>query len=477
MALTLDLPISDAAPPAPADAATETPEAAAAAAVLETSEESTHEAVTIMLLLPVTEPLSGFAAEKGQTFDARIDEDGATYIPYGPDPEGAIYLESKEFKIVETPRQTEPKIDAPETPKSERKHLRVMLMRDMDLPAVDCRGERGQIWYATQTPDGVALNLDSGCRVVLDADDFEIVGDNYQDHPATAGGCAELHSDQAANGTPLEPASQPVVAVTPKLSPRERYIRDKSAMEERLGALTIEEMKLKEQAKLCKKEREVLAEQLSNLIDGWERDGSDDQQQTQQQTTNQQTTPATAAAGGAGDTTTEGRGQSPDAQPASPPAVVDPPAHAAEQAQQACYHDVLRRAALVELTLAPNLHDKLADSGVATVWDLEMLRADISQGKKQWPKGIGKAKVSAVEDALMAWMTRNAECWQAPTTERTAADIDASNQAIEDQQDAERAKEVAQTSVDHAKPEPMPVKSQGPAIQPGVDDRDPLDDL
>lgn len=66
------------------------------------------------------------------------------------------------------------------------------------------------------------------------------------------------------------------------------------------------------------------------------------------------------------------------------------------------------RAAYIEvLNLPTSLADKLAEAGIATMGQLEDLRAEIGLGHAKWPKGIGAAKQTLVEDRIVAWLTEN----------------------------------------------------------------------
>ena len=69
--------------------------------------------------------------------------------------------------------------------------------------------------------------------------------------------------------------------------------------------------------------------------------------------------------------------------------------------------DAWRAAPLSDLHLKTNVHDKLTEAGISTIGQLEDLRADISNRKAKWPKGIGQAKITEVEDAVVAWLTKN----------------------------------------------------------------------
>lgn len=409
MTMTLELPATglDETPhPSLHVVSEDSQEAVAAAAALETPEAD--EEITIRILKNVDDTVSGFTAVKGETFIAHVDAQGDTFIPWQDKGKDAqeIYLEAEEFEIVEA-----------------------LPDEESDAAPIEAPTDN-----ATEPAAG-------GCAV--------------GETPATT------DSDQPATGnTQAEPATPPVVESTPpKLDPREKYLRDKSAMEERLAGLTIEEMKLKEQAKLCKKEREVLAEQLSNLIDDWERGPAPDA-----------ATPEPATAGGAVETASKGQPTVEEsAAPAGPPPAqpVAETGHA-DQDEQARYRRVLESAEIRELSLPSKLEEKLTAAEVKTVWDLEALRGEISLGHRAWPKGIGKAKVTSIEDQLMSWLARNQETWapsqRAAIAAADAADakdaapprskegIDADNLRIADQQDADRDAEVAAAGVSPVDP-------------------------
>lgn len=461
MTVTMELPatgLTETPRPSLHVVSEESQEAVAAAAALETppEERATPEEITVRILRNIDDTVSGFAAVRGETFIAHVDAQGDTYIPWQDSPKGdaqEIYLEAEEFEIVEPLADTLPDIN----PTMEQ------MAGDAPMPQTE--------------PTTAAAG---GCA------DGETPTATSSDQPATGNTQAEPATPPPAAADPATPAPvEPIQAA--KLSPRERYLRDKSTMEERLGALTIEEMKLKEQAKLTKKEREVLAEQLSNLIDGWERGPAPDAAQ-----------PEPAAAGGDAGQGTESvsTGQPTAEQSADPasrqaadvaggdPSTVEPGSDADDQA---FYQDVLERANVSELSLPGKLQEKLIESGVESVWALEMLRADISQGKANWPKGIGKAKVTLIEDALMQWMARNQSCWapgqRAAIAAANADNLPTGNDATEAKKDAVRAADVAETS-----PDTLPVSAEAaeatkqrkvglPAIPPGVDEHDPLDDL
>lgn len=92
--------------------------------------------------------------------------------------------------------------------------------------------------------------------------------------------------------------------------------------------------------------------------------------------------------------------------------------------------DAWKSAPLSALGLPPSLEEKLTSEGMDTIGRLEQRRADISQGKEKWPKGIGPAKVTAIEDAVVGWLTENQHA--AGQDEQPAGDVPAA--AMTDEQ-------------------------------------------
>ena len=201
---------------------------------------------------------------------------------------------------------------------------------------------------------------------------------------------------------------------------RKAYLREKDVLQEHISALMIEQMKLREQAKNCKKEAEVYIEKLNSLIEAWENPGDD--------------SPLDADADvDAGDSGQEGQAltggcvadhddraatERPRTEPVSQQGEVPSQAGArpakSEQRQQARYQSVLDAAPVFDLDLPAKLLERLQEAGATTVWRLEKLRGEIAMGREKWPKGVGEAKVTAIEDALMKWMSAHQESWDAP---------------------------------------------------------------
>jgi hypothetical protein len=214
--------------------------------------------------------------------------------------------------------------------------------------------------------------------------------------------------------TLAEPIVEPIAAVVPAApnhhaaaeSRRADYLRKKDILQEQIAALAIEQVKLKEQVKLCKKECEVYVEQLNNLIESWENPPS----------------PALSTDSGAGVADECGPiqadRQAEDQQQAES---VSSPGESQDSSgrEQARYQAVLNAASIKDLWLPPKVTERLMEAGAATIWKLEQLRADISQGRASWPKGIGEAKITAIEDAIMGWMSKHSESWE-PVQEASA---------------------------------------------------------
>lgn len=84
------------------------------------------------------------------------------------------------------------------------------------------------------------------------------------------------------------------------------------------------------------------------------------------------------------------------------------PTNEAEDAAPKHDANAWRKVSIGVLGLSPKLEEKLCDGYPAmTLGTLEDLRAEISQGRAKWPKGIGQARITDIEDAIVAWLTEN----------------------------------------------------------------------
>lgn len=60
-----------------------------------------------------------------------------------------------------------------------------------------------------------------------------------------------------------------------------------------------------------------------------------------------------------------------------------------------------------QLGLKESLCEKLKEAGLDTIGRLESRRAEIYSGFEKWPKGIGQAKVTEIENAVLEWLAKN----------------------------------------------------------------------
>lgn len=80
---------------------------------------------------------------------------------------------------------------------------------------------------------------------------------------------------------------------------------------------------------------------------------------------------------------------------------------ASESAPAAASDDAWKSRPLSELNLPAGLFDKLIGEGLDTIGRLEQRRADIATGREKWPKGVGTAAITKIEDAVLAWLKVN----------------------------------------------------------------------
>jgi hypothetical protein len=83
----------------------------------------------------------------------------------------------------------------------------------------------------------------------------------------------------------------------------------------------------------------------------------------------------------------------------------NPQAPASDPAPAAAASDAWRSRPTTELGLPPKLTEKLADNGIETIGKLEDQRGSFDG--LRGIKGIGEAKADAIEDAVLAWLSRN----------------------------------------------------------------------
>jgi len=82
-----------------------------------------------------------------------------------------------------------------------------------------------------------------------------------------------------------------------------------------------------------------------------------------------------------------------DAPPAAAHSPVDP--------------DAWKSVSIDALNLPGKMAERLKEANAETIGRLESLRAEISQARATWPKGIGSARVTQMESAVVEWLTKN----------------------------------------------------------------------
>jgi len=83
------------------------------------------------------------------------------------------------------------------------------------------------------------------------------------------------------------------------------------------------------------------------------------------------------------------------------------PAEPAKPSEPANNHAELMLQPIDVLDLPGGIALKLEEAHVQTVGHLEKLRGEIALGNEKWPKGIGPAKVTTIEDAVTDWIAAN----------------------------------------------------------------------
>lgn len=84
--------------------------------------------------------------------------------------------------------------------------------------------------------------------------------------------------------------------------------------------------------------------------------------------------------------------------------------------------DAWRQVSINQLGLSPKLEEKLVDAGAINIGQLEDLRAEISQGRANWPKGVGPARITEIENAVIDWLSKNRDSQAFAAASGTATD-------------------------------------------------------
>lgn len=88
-------------------------------------------------------------------------------------------------------------------------------------------------------------------------------------------------------------------------------------------------------------------------------------------------------------------------------AASDRPAEQSSAPAPANTSEAWRSVPITKLDLPEKLIERLQEDGLNTMGQLEDRRGEISDHKAKWPKGIGSAKITKIEDAVIAWLTAN----------------------------------------------------------------------
>lgn len=88
-------------------------------------------------------------------------------------------------------------------------------------------------------------------------------------------------------------------------------------------------------------------------------------------------------------------------------------------------NDAWRTAPFAELGLTAKQNDLFEAAGITTIGGLEDLRARIAQNNPdaQWPKGIGPAKVTDIENRVIDWLDKNRDKFGEPVAGADAPQV------------------------------------------------------
>ncbi len=207
--------------------------------------------------------------------------------------------------------------------------------------------------------------------------------------PPTADVATQVSGDPLPENVATMTASDsPITAVTIGLATSAEteaaiaeFERELQSAQRQLSAAAIEQANYEQQAKAAKADVKAIVQLIRRLIDRGPKYPEAKK----------------GASQGAADASTATADTSPLVDPAPPTApAADPNAWRKVSVEQ-----------LGPYGLKPATIEKLIESGLETIGQLEDRRADISQGREKWPKGIGKAKVTDIENAVIGWLADN----------------------------------------------------------------------
>lgn len=263
-------------------------------------------------------------------------------------------------------------------------------------------------------------------------------------------------TDAAEATTPPAPEEQPVVDGEWKLEPelkvavermraRQQWEESVASAKESLVEITLELADLKGKAKSAKEEFDDAIERLSDLLS---RNPDYNPSASLMNTRPVAEAPAVTSPASESPTLAEnGEADRPTAEAAAAHLGQSPPTD-------------WRSTPITCLTsLTPKLIERLEEAGLTTMGKLEDRRAEIalSNGGEKWPKGIGEVKITAIEDAVIDWLTENRD----KAVFQDLASGKAREEQAEEQVQSVEGEQVEQTAEQPA--DEQPVAEEAPA--------------
>ncbi len=86
-------------------------------------------------------------------------------------------------------------------------------------------------------------------------------------------------------------------------------------------------------------------------------------------------------------------------------------------ADVAAQNEAWRVAPFTDLGLTAKQNELFESAGVTTIGGIEDLRAKIADGNAEWPKGVGPAKVTDIENRIVDWLDKNRDKFGEADTE------------------------------------------------------------
>lgn len=95
--------------------------------------------------------------------------------------------------------------------------------------------------------------------------------------------------------------------------------------------------------------------------------------------------------------------------------------------------DAWKAASIDELQLKAALTERLIEAGLDTIGKLEAFRAEAADHRAKWPKGIGTAKITEIENAVIDWLTKHRDAHLFPSSEVASETAAEATEAADDQ--------------------------------------------